>query len=176
MLDGPTSTPLRKIELRKPAGADGAAVWALIKDCAPLDVNSMYCNMIQCDHFSDTCVIATIGDDVVGWVSGYLVPEDPEALFVWQVAVSEKARGQGLGRKMLQHLLERDACAAIQRIQTTITRDNDASWGLFSGFADRKGAQMDSAAHFKKHEHFQGEHATEHMVTITFRAPMRQAA
>lgn len=176
MATTPTSIPRKPLELRKPRGADGAAVWALINDCAPLDVNSMYCNMIQCDHFAETCVVATLGDDVVGWVSGYIVPDDSEALFVWQVAVSEKARGQGLGRRMLNDLLGRDACADVRRIQTTITKDNDASWGLFKRFAERRGADLQSAPHFKKDQHFQGEHATEHMVTITLRNTMRKAA
>lgn len=176
MLNAPTSIPRKTITFRKPEGADGAAVWALIDACKPLDVNSMYCNMIQCDHFAETCVLAALGEDVVGWVSGYIVPDDPETLFVWQVAVSEKARGQGLGRRMLDELTRREACEGVRRIQTTITKDNDASWGLFTRFAERQGARLSSAPHFKKDEHFQGEHATEHMVTISLRQPMRKAA
>ncbi len=167
-----------KIALRAPTDADGSAVWALIKECQPLDVNSMYCNLIQCDHFSDTCVLAEReGDgDVVGWISGYLVPDEPETLFIWQVAVSERARGQGLAQRMLKDLLERPACADVQQIKTTITKDNEASWALFSRFAERAGADLDSEAHFKRDEHFDGRHATEHMVTITLAEAMSAAA
>jgi L-2,4-diaminobutyric acid acetyltransferase len=46
--------------LRKPEGEDGSAVWDLVRECKPLDENSMYCNLIQCDHFSDTCVLAEL--------------------------------------------------------------------------------------------------------------------
>ncbi|MBD3678589.1 MAG: diaminobutyrate acetyltransferase [Rhodobacteraceae bacterium] len=163
--------------LRKPEDADGSDVWALIKECKPLDENSMYCNLIQCDHFGETCVVAELDGEVVGWVSGYLVPDDnEETLFVWQVAVSEKARGQRLGGRMLQELLERDVCSNVKRLQTTITKDNDASWGLFKGFAKRQGAELDSEPYFKKNEHFDGEHSTEHMVTISLRASVSKAA
>ncbi len=42
---------------RKPDAKDGSEIWKLIQRCKPLDENSMYCNLVQCDHFRDTCVI-----------------------------------------------------------------------------------------------------------------------
>ena len=83
--------------LRKPRAEDGAAIWKLVRACRPLDENSMYCNLLQCDHFADPCVVAEVHGDVVGWISAYVMPNDPETLFVWQVAVSERMRGAGLG-------------------------------------------------------------------------------
>lgn len=152
--------------LRTPTLEDGAAVWDLIHACEPLDRNSMYCNLLQCDHFADTCVIAEMNDEVVGWVSAYIVPSDPDTLFVWQVAVSDKARGMGVAKKMLNELVSRKVCAAVQVMKTTITKDNEASWALFNGFADQTDAELDHDAHFVRDEHFDGRHATEHMVTI----------
>ena len=155
-----------RIRFRKPEPQDGAAVWELVAACAPLDENSMYCNLIQCDHFRDTCILAERDGKVVGWISGYRLPYDPETLFVWQVAVSDVARGEGLAKRMLGRLLDRDDCAGVTRLQTTITRDNDASWGLFKSFARGEDAQFDAQAHFTRDTHFRGYHATEHMVTI----------
>lgn len=172
----PKVVPRKTITLRKPEDADGSAVWSLIRECKPLDENSMYCNLIQCDHFRDTCVLAELDGEVVGWVSGYLLPDDPQTLFVWQVAVSENARGQGLGQRMLSELLDRDICADVQRIQTTITQDNDASWALFTRFAGRADADVGTEAHFKRDEHFEGKHDTEYMVTISLREALRSAA
>ena len=171
-----TKTTDPKLTLRKPEGEDGSAIWELVKECKPLDENSMYCNLIQCDHFGDTCVVAELDGDIVGWISGYVRPDDPETLFVWQVAVSGRARGHGLGRRMLNHLVERAECNDVRRMQTTITRDNDASWGLFRSFAKKRGGELDSEAHFKKDDHFDGHHATEHMVTIRFAEPLKRVA
>lgn len=155
-----------KLSLRQPGAEDGSEVWRLIRGCGPLDDNSMYCNLLQCEHFADTCVIAELDGDVVGWVSGYIVPSAPDTLFVWQVAVDAKARGMGVAKKMLSHLLEREVCAGVSKLQTTITADNAASWALFTAFAERMDAPIDHEAHFDEEAHFDGAHDTEFMVTI----------
>lgn len=162
--------------LRKPKAEDGSAIWELVRECKPLDENSMYCNLIQCDHFRDTCVVAELGGEVVGWVSGYVLPYDPETFFVWQVAVHEAARGTGMGRLMLQHLLRRPELRGVSRLQTTITSDNSASWALFKKFSDQQGGELAAQAHFTRDTHFNGIHATEHMVTIQLPERVRKAA
>ncbi|MCW9043071.1 MAG: diaminobutyrate acetyltransferase [Pseudopelagicola sp.] len=162
--------------LREPEAEDGADIWALVRDCKPLDENSMYCNLIQCDHFSDTCIVAELDGEIVGWISAYIPPSNPDTLFIWQVAVSSKARGMGLGSKMLNGLLRRRACAKVTQLQTTITGDNAASWGLFRKFADTHGGDLDAEPHFTKKDHFRGKHDTENMVTIDLAERMRKAA
>ncbi|PQO23512.1 diaminobutyrate acetyltransferase [Rhodobacteraceae bacterium WD3A24] len=155
-----------RLTLRAPTSEDGADVWQLIRDSGPLDENSIYCNTLQCDQFGDTCVIAELDGEIVGWVSAFIEPGDPETLFIWQVAVSQKARGMGVARRMLEHLLARDVCAGVTRLQTTITADNEASWALFNSFADRIDATLEHEPHYKREDHFEGRHATEYMVTI----------
>lgn len=163
--------------LRKPEAADGAAIWELVRSCKPLDENSMYCNLLQADHFRDTCVVAEIDGEIMGWVSGYVLPYDTETFFVWQVAVSSKARGMGLGTLMLDHLIRRDECDGVNRLQTTITADNSASWALFRKFSDLRDGEIDAQAHFTQSLHFRGRHETEHLVTITLeRETMHKAA
>lgn len=156
----------KKLAFRTPRPEDGSDIWQLIQDCGPLDENSMYCNLLQCDHFSDTCVVAEFEGEIAGWVSAYVLPSEPDTLFVWQVAVHEKARGMGVAKRMLTHLLERDCCADVTKLKTTITKDNDASWALFNAFADRMDAPLEYDAHYERHDHFDGKHDTEYMVTI----------
>jgi len=158
-------SPHLSLRLRKPRATDGAEIWALVRSCKPLDENSMYCNLVQAEHFRETCVVAEISGEIVGWVSGHIIP-DEDALFVWQVAVSPRARGLGLGKKMLLELIERDACDSADRLRTTITADNAASWALFRSFARAIGGELDDAPHFHSETHFDGHHDTEHMVTI----------
>lgn len=165
MADTVTLRP-RTLTLRKPTSEDGSAIWDLVRACKPLDENSMYCNLVQAEHFSDTCVVAELEGELVGWVSGHMIPNE-DALFVWQVAVSPKARGLGLGSRMLEHLIGRDACAEAAQLNTTITKDNEASWALFRSFAKNVGGDLSDEAHFKRDTHFDGKFATEHMVTIT---------
>jgi L-2,4-diaminobutyric acid acetyltransferase len=153
-------------EFRQPTKADAAAVWRLIADCPPLDRNSMYCNLLQCSDFAETCRIAEDGGALRGWVSGYLPPEDPQSLFIWQVAVHEAARGHGLAKKLLKDNWAGAAAKGARFLKTTITRDNKASWALFRSFAEDMGAPVKDEPWFEKDAHFGGEHDTEYLVTI----------
>ena len=154
------------IELRKPETADGSRVHALIKQCSPLDENSTYCNLLQCTHFADTCVVAEDGDELAGFMSAYIPPKQPNVLFIWQVAVHESARGQGLAQRMLSELLARDVCDEVQYIETTITPENDASWRMFSNFAHKRGWKAEQFILFDSRIHFAGEHKDEHLRKI----------
>jgi L-2,4-diaminobutyric acid acetyltransferase len=163
---------------RTPCGDDGAAVQDLIRACGPLDTNSLYSTLLMCDHFADTCVLAEVDGVLSGWVSGYMVPGSPDTLFVWQVAVHERARGIGLGGRMLDALIARDVCDDVEHVNTTITADNAASWALFTSFARRREAPITRAPHFTRDAHFAARHATEIMAEIgPFGAlPTRKAA
>lgn len=160
------------ITLRAPVAEDGAAVYDLIAQCPPLDTNSMYCNLLQCSHFSATSVTAELNDDVVGFISGYIQPDKPDTLFIWQVAVGEKARGQGLASRMLKDILARQACHAVSFVETTITPDNRPSWALFESLANKLGADLNRSVMFDRQQHFAGQHETEMLVRI---GPFSQA-
>ncbi len=154
------------LEFSSPTADDGLAVHRLIAACPPLDQNSVYCNLLQCTHFADTCVAVKRGAQLVGWISAYRPPQEPDVLFVWQVAVGESARGLGLAGQMIDHLLQRPACEGVTKIKTTITPDNGASWGLFKGVARRLSGPLNDAPWFLKGDHFPPGHETEHLVVI----------
>ena len=166
-----------RVILRRPTKDDGSEVWKLVAACPPLDQNSMYMNVVQCDHFAETCVLAERDGVLLGWISGHVPPDSPDTLFVWQVAVHADARGLGLGKRMLKDILRRPACKAVQQMETTITRSNAASWGLFNSFARDMGGELSDAPHYDRHDHLDGQHATEHLVTISLpRKALRIAA
>lgn len=171
----PPKTRRPSVRLRKPTVEDGSDVWELISACKPLDENSMYFNLIQCDHFADTCILAEREGEVVGWISGHIPPEKPDALFVWQVAVSAEARGLGLAGRMLRALFDRPELGDVTRIETTITRDNKPSWALFRAFASKRGGSLTYAPHFERGAHFDGAHATEYLVNIDFSEATKEA-
>lgn len=151
---------------RQPSDRDGEAVWRLIASCPPLDENSLYCNLLQCTHFADTCIVAEVDGELRGWVSGYRPPDEQDTLFVWQVAVHRKARGEGLGKKLIRRLAERVRKHGVTRIRTTITPDNRASWAMFSSVAKALDAPLVEEEWFRRDHHFGGRHDTEHLVTI----------
>ena len=155
-----------KVTLRRPAPEDGTAINELIERCKPLDENSVYCNLLQCSHFSETCSLAEIDGDVAGFVSGYMIPEDEESLFIWQVAVSPDARGLSLGKRMIFDILHRSSAKKVKYIKTTITPDNKASHGVFNSIARGMGAQVERDVLFDEEEHFDGQQDTEMLWNI----------
>ena len=108
------------ITLRTPVKDDGYRLHQLVAQCPPLDPNSIYCNLLQCSHFAETGVAAEIDGDLVGFISGYIPPQQPETVFVWQVAVHEKGRGQGLAKRMLKAIVARDAGKDVTALETNI--------------------------------------------------------
>ncbi|MCQ9616821.1 GNAT family N-acetyltransferase [Paenalcaligenes niemegkensis] len=80
-------------------------------------------------------------------------------LFIWQVAVHADARGQGLGQRMLQHLLARTGLEQLRYIETTVSPDNQASRSMFSNMAQRLNTSLNENVLFETH-HF-GKHAHE---------------
>ena len=155
-----------EIILRRPSPEDGVAINDLVEKCKPLDENSVYCNLLQCSHFSETCSLAEIDGEVVGFVSGYMIPEDEESLFVWQVAVSPDARGLSLGKRMIFDILHRSSAKKEKYIKTTITPDNKASHGVFKSIAREMGADVDRDVLFDEEEHFDGQQNTEMLWNI----------
>lgn len=154
------------VTLRPPVKHDGQAIHQLIKQCPPLDLNSVYTYLLLCEHFSPTCVLAEAAGRVVGFVSAYLRPDRPEVLFVWQVAVHDKARGMGLGQRMLHELLERSSTHAVQYLETTVGPDNVPSRRMFQALATEYGAQIEESALFNAELFGSGGHDDERLLRI----------
>ena len=147
--------------LRRPMPEDGVAVNELVEQCKPLDENSVYCNLLQCSHFSETSAVAELDGDVGGFVSGYIMPGQEDTLFVWQVAVAPDARGLSLAKQMILDILRRPAASRVRNLQTTITPDNKASHGVFNSIARVLNAEVDKDVLFDKEEHFDGNQKSE---------------
>ncbi|HEY9148343.1 MAG TPA: diaminobutyrate acetyltransferase [Gammaproteobacteria bacterium] len=159
-------TEKQAITLRLPNLEDGKAVHELIQRCPPLDVNSSYNYFLLCSHFRDTCVVAEADDRIVGFLSAYLIPGRADTLFVWQVAVDEAGRGQGLAGRMLEHVMERSFCAGVRTLETTISPSNLSSRRVFQRYAEKIGAES-SEETFIEVQHFGGEaHEEERLIRI----------
>ncbi len=127
-----------RIRLRQPTVEDGAAIWALTRDSGKLDLNSPYAYLMMGHFFPETCVLAEMDDEPVGSVIGFAPPARPNALFVWQVTVSERARGQGLASRMVEHLLWTAPLPGRARwLEASVTPSNEPSERLFRGIARR---------------------------------------
>ncbi|WP_062064471.1 GNAT family N-acetyltransferase [Cellvibrio sp. OA-2007] len=131
---------LDNIQFRHPLTSDGDALQALLATTPVLDGNSVQCTLLQCGHFAKTSVAAFWQGQLVGFVSAYYPPTEPQTLFVWQVVVAQEVRHLGLGKTMLHWLVDQPACAQALRLVTAIGIKNSISWSMFDGFARDIGA------------------------------------
>jgi L-2,4-diaminobutyric acid acetyltransferase len=146
-LERSSSNTIDKIHYRTPTAADGANVWELVKETGVLDLNSSYSYLLWCKYFAETSIVAESDGEVVGFISAFLKPEEPDTVFVWQVAVDQSCRGKGLGVTMLHQLIELvngasdqgdnhvEYCEDIHYLEATVSPSNKASQSLFRRLA-----------------------------------------
>jgi len=152
--------------LRQPRPEDAIAIKRIVEASGVLDVNSLYCYLLLCSHFASTCVVAEVRGEVVGFTTGYLLPDRPDVLFVWQVGVHESARGQGLAASMLDYLIARDCCAGVRFLEATVTPTNEPSKALFRSFARRFGTACTERPCFNEGVFGEENHEVENLVSI----------
>lgn len=133
----PTETTDRMTLLRRPAVADARSMVRLAAASRVLDVNSDYAYLLFARDFDETCVVADRGDRLTGFATGYRPPRRPDVLFVWQIAVAEEARGEGLASRMLDDLVRRGLASGVRFVEATVTPSNFASQSLFKSLARR---------------------------------------
>ncbi|WP_175411029.1 diaminobutyrate acetyltransferase [Streptomyces sp. TRM64462] len=158
-----------------PRVEDGAAIWRIARDSEVLDLNSSYSYLLWCRDFAATSVVArdTADGEPIAFVTGYLRPDRPGTLVVWQVAVDHGHRGRGLAGTLLEALATRVSDRGVHTVETTITPDNTASDRLFTSFAERRGASLEREVLFDGGLFPEGTHQPEVLYRI---APIAPAA
>ncbi|SFL95125.1 diaminobutyrate acetyltransferase [Gracilibacillus orientalis] len=139
--------PTLDVVFSKPTKNDGASMWELVSK-STLDTNSPYQYLLMSEYFSDTCVVAKENNQVVGFITAFIPPNKPDAVFVWQVGVDTSQRGKGIASKMLHYLLTSEACQNIKFVEATITPDNKASQSLFQKIARDFNTEITSSEFF----------------------------
>lgn len=156
-----------------PTVADGAALWRIAKESGSLDLNSSYSYLLWSRDFAGTSAVARGADGKpVGFLTGYLRPERPGTLLVWQVAVDASQRGRGLAARLLDGVVARVMAEhGVTSVETTITPGNTASERLFTSFAARHGAVVERTVLFDREQFPDGPHDPEVLYEIGPLAP-----
>lgn len=124
---------------------DGAGMWRIARDCG-LDPNSPYKYLLFCRDFATTSAVARIDGELAAFVTGYVRP-GTATLFVWQIGVLDRFRGEGLASAMLRFLHER-AEPPLDHLEASVTPGNLASRRLFERFAAQAGAPCEETELF----------------------------
>lgn len=162
------STSKSETKIIVPELEHGGEIWQVAKNAEELDLNSSYMYLLFARDFASTSRIAVTSEgEVVGFVLAYRRADNPSCLFVWQVAVDEDHRGEGLARRMLDDLIRdsHETDEPIRTVETTVTDDNMASRMLFTKLAQRWGAEIKTRALFDE-SHFPDDHEPERLHLI----------
>ncbi|MEU9983989.1 diaminobutyrate acetyltransferase [Streptomyces sp. NPDC050856] len=155
------------IGIDTPRVEDGAAIWRIARDSEVLDLNSSYSYLLWCRDFAATSLVARGADgEPIAFVTGYVRPQRPETLVVWQVAVDRAHRGRGLAGVLLDALTARVRGQGVHTVETTVTPDNTASDRLFTSYAERRGAALEREVLFDGDLFPEGTHQPEVLYRI----------
>ncbi|MEQ4715637.1 diaminobutyrate acetyltransferase [Nonomuraea sp. B19D2] len=144
-----------------PCLEDGKELWRIARDSKALELNSSYAYVLWCRDFAATSIVARSGGTPCGFVAGYSRPDEPDTVFVWQVAVDAGQRGRGVGRNMLHCLVD----SRYRFLEATVCPDNVASARLFTSFARSCAAPVKRTPLFGE-ELFPDAHAPETLYRI----------
>lgn len=156
----------RTITIRQAESTDGGKMQLLAEQCPPLDLNSKYCYLLMSTHFSQTSTVAVDGDELVGFQTGYFKPQQPEVLFIWQIAVGSTGRGRGLAKRMIRDLLARFPRGRVSFLEQTVTKSNEASRALFKSMAQELGASLEETLLFGPDHFGASDHEPEYLLRI----------
>lgn len=126
------------IHFRRPTENDGSEMYRIVQQSEVLDVNSPYSYLMWSKYFNKTSIVAVCENQIIGFVTGFIQPEDPNTLFIWQIAVDKHYRGHGLATKLIEQLLVRLREEEIIFLEATVTPSNIPSSKLFKGIAEKQ--------------------------------------
>jgi len=153
------------VQFRKPRPEDGAAMWRLVDDMGGLELNSAYFYVLFATDFADTGVVAETEDgQLAGFIVGHRPPTRPQAVFVWQIGVAPWMRRQGLARRLLDELIERQP-EDVRWLEASVAPDNTASMRLFRALARDRGVECEEREYMGTHL-FPKSHAAENLFRI----------
>ncbi|MCA9038963.1 MAG: diaminobutyrate acetyltransferase [Planctomycetaceae bacterium] len=157
----------KELILRQPTPQDAAWIWRLVRETGVLDQNSCYLYLLLCRDFSKSCIVAEECSRLVGFITGYRIPEFPTTLFIWQVGVSQSARRRGIALRMLSALVNHcQAQEKLEFLEATVTKENQASRQLFDKYARENGLSLEEESGFTESDFSFGNHQAEPRLRI----------
>ncbi len=138
----------RNVVFRSPVPADALPVWEMVRDSDGLDTNSLYYYRLWFRDFAETSLVAESEGEVVGFLSGYRRPEEPDVYLVWQEAVRPRHGIPGLGVTLFDRAVERQIQRGARYMETTVSLDNRAILMVINRFAKVRGLTVEKSLLF----------------------------
>lgn len=146
------------VRYRTPVPEDAVAVWQMVLDEPMLDDNSSYCYTLWFRDFADTSLVATVGEEIVGFLTGYRRPDEPDTFFIWQAAVKPANGVSGLGINLLVNAVDLQLATGAKYVETTVSEQNKAITMLLHMVAGEYDADTHTEVLFRAEDLPGGDH------------------
>lgn len=121
---------------------DSGLILNLVKECGPyVAPYNVYAYWILENYYSSTCKVIEEGNRVVGFTSG-MPSIDKSVLFIWQICVHKDYRGKGAAVLLLDSLCKSAKELGFEKIELSISENNNASINLFKGYSQKNNLTM----------------------------------
>jgi len=119
------------IRIREAGEKDFLEVHKFVSDCKPLENYAEHFYKIMLRYFGSTCLIAEYENSIVGFLMGFRSQNQEGTYFFWQIGVSPKMQGMGIGPLLLEKAEAKCRQTGCKRIELTIDPENSHSQKLF---------------------------------------------
>jgi ribosomal protein S18 acetylase RimI-like enzyme len=109
------------------------------------------------EHFAGTSLVAEDGDDLAGFLIGFVSQDHPDEAYVHMIGVDPARRGEGLGRRLHDEFADVVRARGVRRVRCVTSTVNTESVAFHTniGFVvtgedvpvDARGLEADSAGH-----------------------------
>jgi diaminobutyrate acetyltransferase len=120
-----------EITIRRTTENDFLEVYNFVSKCKPLENYFEHFYKIMLRYFGNTCFIAEFKKDIIGFIMGCISQVDPKTMFIWQIGVFSKFRGNEIGAMLLKELEKTAKGSNCERIELTIDPENISSQKFF---------------------------------------------
>lgn len=163
--DSSVRTSLRGVQYRTPSPSDAPQVWRLAERTAALDLNGPHHYALWFRYFAGTSLVATLDDEVVGFVAGYRRPEAPDTYFVWQCAAAARFSLPFLDAELFQAAADRELARGARYVEATASAGDQGLIAVLEGYARRHAAPVRTGLLFPA-DQFPATHADEVLYRI----------
>ncbi|MCE8027711.1 diaminobutyrate acetyltransferase [Halomonas daqingensis] len=150
---------------KQPTIHDAKDMYHLACETTQLDRYPEYFYLLWCRDFQETSLIAKKDGDLIGFVIGYIRPDFPSTLLIWQQATQKSVINRGLGVRLLNDLICRCKDRGVDFVEATIDPCNYTAERTLLGISKMHRTSMEKAVIFEQ-KHFSVEHHAEMLVKV----------
>jgi phosphoribosylamine--glycine ligase len=119
------------IAVRSPNETEFMRIHRFVKSCDRMEKYPEHLYRIVLRYHGDVCFVAESKGRIVGFVMGMRSEREPEKIFIWEIGVNRKMRGQGVATRLLNAMESKALDMGCRRMEATIDPANRASYSLF---------------------------------------------